>query len=803
MKSILKRDGSLQAFNSEKILKKNRRLCKDGNIQLTDDEIKSLSDKVAECIPDGTKTSDITLECCENALYYGIFNSEYEKLSSRIVWYNYHRRMEKEYSKVLSKLKGNKNKLGKPAPLISKEFEEFALLHLDEINKAFHYERDYNYSYYSFRVLEKSYLHKVNKEFVETMQHLHMRVALAIHGPSDRNGIHHDGDINKALKSYEMFSLGKCTHASPTLFHCGSNEPQLASCFIMTCPDSFGSDYTNEVSIQDIFKRCTHISRKSGGIGIDLTPVRPRGSYISGANGDSDGVLPLIQVFNSICRYVNQGGKRKGAIALYLQPWHGDIEEFLEMGLDTGSEEKKARDIFSGLMIPDLFFKRLEDDSQSSSTPQIPQLWSLFDSNKYSELITLYGDEFEERYLQLEREKKYISQIPISKLWLKIVTSLDQTGRPYMLAKDAINKKSNQKNIGTVTCSNLCTEIVEYHDKDNVAVCNLASIALPSFVKDGLFDYEEFGLIVRMLVDNLNLLIDKNYYPVKSAVNNNLTTRPIGIGIQGLGDVFALLKIAWDDKEAAYINRKIFEYLYYHAVDESANLASKYGSYDRFVGSPISQGILSPDMWEIEQQDYISKELDWDGLRSKVKKGVRNSLLIAPMPTASTSQIMGWNESFEPLDTFYMKKVLSGDFPSVNKHLVKDLKEIKAYTKDNITSIVKNNSVQQLNIPDRIKEIHKTVWEIPQKRLIDLAAERAPFIDQTMSFNIFMKRPTVSKLSSMYMYSWKKGLKTLSYYVRSKPAVDPIKVTLDKEVNEVIKGKKMICTDDVCTSCSS
>jgi ribonucleoside-diphosphate reductase subunit M1 len=838
---VIKRNGEKQELLFDNITRRNQKLAKDLNIDTT-----SLSLSVIQGLKSGMTTREIDFLSCENAIYKSTYEPNYATLASRIAINDLHKTTPKTFRECIDKLSNNINKLNNELnPLIETTIYKFALEHIEIVEKSIKHENDYNYTYFGFKTLEKSYLQKVNEIIVERPQYMLMRVALGIHGPSNRNNIIHNGDIELVLQTYNELSNMKFTHATPTLFYSGTPRPQMSSCFLLNCPDSING-------ITDCWKTCSFISKYAGGIGVDLT-VRSKGAYISGTNGNSNGIIPLIKVFNEIARYVDQGGgKRKGAISLYLQPWHPDILEFLEIRFNTGPEEARARDIFPALWIPDLFFKRLQ---------QANSKWSLFCPGKYPELVTLYGEEFEKRYIELENQKEFTKQIPTEELWKRVMKSLEETGLPYMMSKDNVNNKSNHKNIGPITGSNLCTEIVQYHDSKSTAVCNLASICLPQFVKkDNTFDFEELGRITEIIVHNMNNIIDKNYYPeyeidcfdededgydnnkkLKKVIgrNNNLKYRPIGIGVQGLADVFAKMKLSWDSQEARILNQVIFETIYYHSLNKSYELSrNSWGPYSHFNGSPTSFGILQYDMWNViplthsnkftENSQYKIPLFDWENLKCKIKQyGVRNSLMIAPMPTASTSQIMGNTEAFEPLTSnLYIRKVGAGDFPIVNTYLYNDLKQLGLWRKEIVDEIIMNNgSIQNIDIiPEKIKKLYKTVWELSQKIIVDFAADRGAFIDQTQSLNIFMERPTVSKLSSLYMYGWKRGLKTLSYYLRTQPATGAVKFTVmnenvnkdekknenngAKETVDIYKinkytGQKFICTEEVCTSCSS
>lgn len=1183
---VIKRDGRKQNVFYDKITARNEKLARDLSVDTT-----SLSQTVIRGLNSGMSTRDIDRFSCESAIHRSIYEPDYGILASRIALNDLHKNTPNTFNEVLDILYTNYNKIKKrPNPLISEDVYTFGKQHIDKIEKTIDYQKDYEYTYFAFKTLSNSYLQKVDNNIVERPQHMLMRVNLGIHGPSHRNGIIHEGNIDKALASYKAMSERKFTHATPTLFNAGTTRPQMSSCFLLSCPDSMGDDEYDdeqhvvdhaieEESIPECWKHCSKISKHAGGIGVDITSVRCRGSYIGGTNGRSNGIIPLVKVFNEIGRYVDQcfepstvvytssgpkkiedvvvgdfvitndgtckevleikwdnvmkklygirtshsidpvwctskhpfyavktgemdidevydrvrnndfhpdyveidqlskgdcigfpipmyekdiksispddcrfyglivsngsynktfhklhfivsdkhtrtiqfintylndkgisthsyrqsddsirieckpnhrvqishsmiynhdgekiihsnyihlpkykllsliqglfetcemdeqsfryktihdhvsetiryimlrigylikgkrelydisnltktivleipffsqlidlfeldtkleqsclehgffnkdnvlytqvsdsivskdyngividlvvdvnhnylthsglvhngGGKRKGAISIYLEPWHPDTPEFLEIRLPTGAEELRARDVFPALWMPDLFFKRLEQDG----------MWSFFCPSSSPELIQLYGEEFEKRYIQLEQEQKMVRQMKASELWEKILKSLTESGLPYMLSKDSVNRKSNQKNIGTITGSNLCVEIMQVHNPKSIAVCNLASVCLPAFAKVDTsnetrtvsYDFEEFGRIVEMMTENLNLVMDKNYSPIRYCAENNLNYRPIGIGVQGLADVFSKFQLPWDSDEAKLLNRVIFETLYYHSLKQSCELAKVHGSYNGFDGSPASQGILQYDMWDTtpvtrhnrtEEYTYqwVVPKLDWDSLKEDIKTyGLRNSLLVAPMPTASTSQIMGSNESFEPYTSnIYIRKVIAGDFPVINNYLYKDLVSIGKWNKEVVDRIIKDNgSVQNLDIPQHLKDVYRTVWEISQKTVIDMAADRGAFIDQSQSMNIHLARPTPSKLSSMYLYAWKKGLKTLSYYLRSQPAVDAVKFTLmeisdptqkiKEEMNREKQNKngkkgEYICTDEVCIPCS-
>lgn len=619
-------------------------------------------------------------------------------------------------------------------------------------------ERDFDFGYFGLKTLEKGYLQRCQGKVVETPQYMYMRVSLGIHG----------NDIESAMQTYHCMSTGQFIHATPTLFNAGTPRPQMSSCFLIANKeDSIDGIY-------DTLKECAQISKWAGGIGLHVHNIRANHSVIRGTNGNSDGIIPMLRVYNSTARYVNQSGRRKGSIAVYLEPWHPDIMDFLELRLNQGDEESRCRDLFTALWIPDLFMKRVESNGT----------WSLFCPDKAKGLSDVYGEAFEALYEKYEQENIANAVVPALDIWKAIIKSQTETGTPYMLYKDACNQKSNQKNIGIIKSSNLCSEIIQVSDKDETAVCNLASVALPKFVKkNGTFDHEELHRIVKIMTRNLNKVIDRNFYPVETARTSNMRHRPIGIGVQGLADAFILCNLAFESDEASTLNAHIFETMYHAALESSMEIAQTLGPYETFAGSPASQGILQFDMWEGEPR--WSGRYDWDAMKTNIKThGLRNSLLIAPMPTASTSQILGNNECFEPYTTnIYLRRTLAGEFVIVNKHLVKDLKKVGLWSKEMKDLMVKaGGSIQNItDIPDHIKTLYKTVWEISQKKIIDMAKDRGYFVDQSQSMNLFIESPTVSKLSSMHMYAWKSGLKTGMYYLRSKAKSRPIQFSLEPE----------------------
>ena len=670
---------------------------------------------------------------------------DYEILATRIIASNIQKVCPNNFYVAMKKLA--------KADIVTEEVAKISGRVKDYIDTR----RDYDFGYFGLKTLEKSYLQRHDGILMETPQYMFMRVSIGIHGD----------DITSVLDTYDKMSQGLFIHATPTLFNAGTPRPQMSSCFLIA---------NKEDSINGIYgtlTECAQISKWAGGIGMHIHDIRGNKSRIRGTNGQSDGIIPMLRVFNATARYVNQAGRPKGSIAVYIEPWHTDIMDFLELRLNQGDDEARCRDLFTALWIPDLFMKRVEEGGK----------WSLFCPDKAPGLSDAVGEEFEALYTKYEDEGQANSTVPAAEVWKAILKSQTETGTPYMLYKDACNKKSNQKNLGTIKSSNLCTEIIEYTDKDETAVCNLASIALPKYVdhEKKTFDYEKLHEVTKTVTKNLNRVIDRNFYPVETARKSNMRHRPIGLGVQGLADVFILCRHAFDSEEAKEINARVFETMYHAALEASSELAEVDGSYETFEGSPTSQGILQFDMWEGETKLHY----DWDAMRERVKtKGLRNSLLMAPMPTASTAQILGNNECFEPYTTnIYLRRTLAGEFVVVNKHLVEDLKKVGLWSKDMKDIMVKaGGSIQNIaDIPDDIKKLYRTVWEIKMKDIIDMAADRGRFIDQSQSMNLFMESPTMSKLSSMHMYAWKKGLKTGMYYLRSKAKSKPIQFSLEPD----------------------
>jgi len=754
---VIKRNGQKEPVMFDKITARIKKLCY-GLSPLV--EPTKVAMRVIEGLYDGVTTSELDNLAAEVSATMTTTHPDYAQLAARVSVSNLHKNTKKTFSEVMTDLYEYVNPhTGKKAPLLSDEVFEVIQKHKDTLDSRIIYSRDFNYDYFGFKTLERSYLLKLNGKIAERPQHMLMRVSI---------GIHID-DIDAALETYELMSKKYFTHATPTLFNSGTPKPQMSSCFLLT---------TKEDSIDGIYdtlKQTAKISQSAGGIGLSIHNIRATGSYIAGTNGTSNGIVPMLRVFNDTARYVDQGGgKRKGSFAIYIEPWHADIMNFLDLKKNHGAEEMRARDLFYAMWIPDLFMKRVEENGE----------WTLMCPNECPNLFDSHSEEFEALYEKYEKEGRGRKTIKARELWEKILESQIETGTPYMLYKDAANRKSNQKNLGTIRSSNLCTEILEYTSPDEVAVCNLASIALPMFVKDNAFDHKELYKITKRVIKNLNKVIDRNYYPVKEAENSNMRHRPVGLGIQGLADTFIKLRMPFTCDDAKKLNQEIFETLYFASVEASMELAKVEGTYSSYEGSPISQGEFQYNLWGLKDED-LSGRWNWEELRTKVKEnGVRNSLLLAPMPTASTSQILGNNEAFEPYTSnIYTRRVLSGEFIVVNKHLLKDLVDRDLWTDEVKDAIMRaNGSIQNIDIiPDDIKELYKTVWELSMKDIIDMSRHRGYFIDQSQSLNLFMEGATLAKLTSMHFYAWKSGLKTGMYYLRTKSAVDAIKFTLGKE----------------------
>ena len=753
---VIKRDGRKEAVKFDKITARIIKMCY-GLDPLVSPEAVAM--KVIEGIYDGVSTTDLDNLAAEVAAAKTIDHPDYALLASRIAVSNLHKETKKQFSDVMIDLYNYIDpKTGQNAALLADDVYEVIMENRDMLDSSIIYDRDFRYDYFGFKTLTRSYLLKLNGEIVERPQQMLMRVAVGIH----------KSDIAAAIKTYNLMSEGWFTHATPTLFNAGTPKPQMSSCFLLTMKDD------SIEGIYDTLKSCAQISQSAGGIGLAIHNIRATGSYIKGTNGTSNGIVPMLRVFNDTARYVDQGGgKRKGSFAMYIEPWHADVFDFLDLKKNHGKEEQRARDLFFALWIPDLFMKRVESNGD----------WTLMCPHECPGLSDTHSAEFEALYEKYEAAGKGRKTIKAQDLWFKILESQIETGTPYMLYKDAANAKSNQQNLGTIKSSNLCTEIIEYTAPDEVAVCNLASLALPKYVtEDGSFDHDKLFEVTYQATINLNRIIDGNYYPVEEARNSNMRHRPIGLGVQGLADAFIMMRYPFESEEARTLNSEIFETIYYAAMTASKDLAKVEGPYETFAGSPTSQGIFQFDMWNVTP----SARWEWDVLKEEVKTyGVRNSLLLAPMPTASTAQILGNNECFEPYTSnIYTRRVLSGEFIIVNKHLLKDLVKEGLWTKDMRQKLMASNgSVQNIpEIPAHIKELYKTAWEISQKAIIEQAADRGAYICQSQSLNIFMENANFGKLTSMHFYGWKKGLKTGMYYLRTKAATDAIKFTVDKNI---------------------
>jgi ribonucleoside-diphosphate reductase alpha chain len=757
---VVKRDGHKEPVMFDKITARVRKLCYGLN-PLVDPTRVAM--RVIEGLYDGVTTSELDNLAAEIAATMTTTHPDYAQLAARISVSNLHKNTKKSFSEAMKDLYEYVNpRTGKKAPLLSDEAYAVIQKNAEKLDSSIIYNRDFGYDYFGFKTLERSYLLKLNGKIAERPQHMLMRVSV---------GIHLD-DMEAVLETYELMSKRFFTHATPTLFNSGTPKPQMSSCFLLAMKDD------SIDGIYDTLKQTAKISQSAGGIGLSIHNIRATGSYIAGTNGTSNGIVPMLRVFNDTARYVDQGGgKRKGSFAIYVEPWHADIFDFLELKKNHGKEEMRARDLFYAMWIPDLFMKRVEENAE----------WTLMCPNECPGLFDSHGEEFEKKYLGYEKAKKGRKTVKARELWEKILESQIETGTPYMLYKDAANRKSNQKNLGTIRSSNLCTEILEYTSEDEVAVCNLASIALPMFVTEGEFDHKKLFKVTKRVTKNLNRVIDRNYYPIKEAENSNFRHRPVGLGVQGLADTFIKLRMPFTSDAAKKLNQEIFETLYFAAVTASVEEAKKDGPYESFKGSPMSKGEFQYNMWGIKDEE-LSGRWDWAGLRKKViKTGVRNSLLVAPMPTASTSQILGNNECFEPYTSnIYTRRVLSGEFIVVNKHLLEDLVELGLWNEDMKQELMRaNGSIQHIDIiPDDIKELYRTVWEMSMKDIIDMSRHRGYFIDQSQSLNLFMEGATMAKLTSMHFYAWKSGLKTGMYYLRTKSAVDAIKFTVDNTVKK-------------------
>ena len=782
---VIKRDGRKESVKFDKITARIEKLSYGLNTEFV--KTIEIAKKVIDGLYDGVSTQELDELASETAATLTTKHPDFATLAARIAVSNLHKTTSKSFSSTMKRLYTYVNpKTGENASLLSKEVYGVINKNAALLDSSIIYDRDFSYDYFGFKTLEKSYLLRLDGKVVERPQHMLMRVAI---------GIHMD-DMDSVLETYNLLSEKWFTHATPTLFNAGTPKPQLSSCFLLTMKeDSIDGIY-------DTLKQCAKISQSAGGIGLSIHNVRATGSYIKGTNGVSNGIIPMLRNFDMTARYVDQGGgKRKGSFAIYLEPWHSDIFEFLQLKKNHGKEELRARDLFYAMWIPDLFMKRVESNSD----------WSLFSPDEAKDLHETYGEEFEKLYEKFEKEGKARKTVKAQDLWFEILEAQIETGNPYILYKDACNIKSNQKNLGTIKSSNLCTEIVEYTSPDEVAVCNLASIALNKFVKDDMtYDHKRLYEITKVITRNLNKVIDVNYYPVEEARNSNMRHRPIGIGVQGLADTFILMRHAFDSPEAKKLNEEIFETIYFGAMEASMEIAKEEGTYKTYEGSPVSKGIFQFDMWGIAPS---SKRWDWTKLKREVKKhGVRNSLLLAPMPTASTSQILGNNECFEPYTSnIYTRRVLSGEFIVVNKHLLKDLIKLNLWNESMKDRLMEaNGSIQGIKeIPDDIKLLYRTVWEVSQKSIIDMAADRGAYICQSQSMNIHMQDANFGKLTSMHFHAWKKGLKTGLYYLRTKAAADAIKFTIVKdEKSQTMEDKQAavqcsIDNQDDCEMCGS
>lgn len=751
---VIKRNGRKESVKFDKVTARIEKLSY--SLSSLIDPI-DVAKKVVEGIYDGVSTTELDNLAAETAASLTTKHPDYALLASRIAISNLHKNTTKSFSDTMRMLyEYTDPKTGLNASLIAEDVWKVIEANAELLDSTIIYDRDFGFDYFGFKTLEKSYLLKLDGKIVERPQHMFMRVAIGIH----------KHDIESAVITYNLMSERWFTHATPTLFNAATPKPQMSSCFLLSMQDD------SIDGIYDTLKQTAKISQSAGGIGLAIHNVRATGSYISGTNGTSNGIVPMLKVYNDTARYVDQGGgKRKGAFAVYLEPWHADIFEFLDLRKNHGKEEMRARDLFYALWIPDLFMKRVEENGD----------WSLFCPHEAPGLHECWGEEFEALYTRYEAEGRSRKTVKAQDLWFAVLDSQIETGTPYLLYKDAANRKSNQQNLGTIKSSNLCTEIIEYTDKDEVAVCNLASLALPRYVINGKFDHDKLFEVTYQATKNLNKIIDYNYYPVEQARNSNMRHRPIGLGVQGLADAFILLRYPFESEEAKQLNKDIFETIYFAAMTASKDLAKQDGAYETFKGSPLSRGIFQFDMWNVQP----GTRWDWDSLRKEVMEhGVRNSLLVAPMPTASTSQILGNNECFEPYTSnIYTRRVLSGEFIIVNKHLLKDLVELDLWNNDMKNQIIAaNGSIQEIDaIPLHIKELYKTVWEIKQRNLIDMAADRGAYICQSQSLNLFIDSPSSAKLTSMHFYGWKKGLKTGMYYLRTQAATQAVQFTVEKQ----------------------
>ena len=766
---VMKRNGRKETVMFDKITSRIEKLTYGLDKDYIDPP--AITFKVISGLYSGVTTKELDNLAAEIAATLTTKHPDYAILAARIAVSNLHKETKKNFSDVISDLHNAVDtKNGRKVSLVSKETYDVVMKHAEKLNSAIIYNRDFDYNYFGFKTLERSYLLKINGEVAERPQQMLMRVAVGIHGE----------DIESAIETYTLMAEKWFTHASPTLFNAGTPRPQLSSCFLLTMSDD------SIEGIYDTLKQCALISKNAGGIGLNVHCIRSTGTFIAGTNGISNGLVPMLRVYNNTARYVDQGGnKRPGAFAIYLEPWHADVFEYLELKKNTGQEELRARDLFYALWIPDLFMKRVESDD----------VWSLMCPHDSPGLADCWGEDFEKLYEQYEKEGRFVRQVKAQDLWYAIVESQIETGTPYMVYKDHCNRKSNQQNLGTIKCSNLCTEIVEYSSPDEIAVCNLASIALNRFVveKERRFDFDQLKKITKVATRNLNKVIDVSFYPLPETRKSNMRHRPIGIGVQGLADAFILMRFPFESEEARLLNVQIFETIYYAALEASCELAAEHGTYETYEGSPASKGILQYDMWDVKPTGLH----DWAALKAKIAKhGLRNSLLVAPMPTASTAQILGNNESVEAYTSnIYVRRVLSGEFQVVNPHLLRDLTDRNLWSEELKNEIISaRGSIQGIErIPNDIKELYKTVWEISQRAVIEMAAARGAFIDQSQSLNIHIAQPNYSKISSMHFYGWRLGLKTGMYYLRTKPAVNAIQFTVDKQkIKKDIEAKSKV-----------
>jgi ribonucleoside-diphosphate reductase alpha subunit len=789
---VHKRNGKKESVKFDKITARIEKLCYGLDRRFVNSI--DVAKKVIEGLYDGVTTTELDNLAAETAASLTVKHPDYALLASRIAVSNLHKNTTKSFSYTMHSLyECRDKKAGKSAPLLADDVWAIIERHAELLDSTIIYDRDYGFDYFGFKTLEKSYLLKVDGKVVERPQHMYMRVAIGIHKE----------DIDNAIKTYHLMSERWFTHATPTLFNAGTPKPQMSSCFLLTMKsDSIDGIY-------DTLKQTARISQSAGGIGLAIHNIRATGSYIGGTNGTSNGIIPMLRVFNDTARYVDQGGgKRKGAFAIYLEPWHADIFAFLDLRKNHGKEELRARDLFYALWISDLFMKRVEAGGD----------WSLFCPHEAPGLQDCWGEAFEKLYTRYEAEGRQRRIVKAQDLWFAVLDAQIETGTPYLLYKDSANRKSNQQNLGTIKSSNLCTEIIEYTSPDEVAVCNLASLALPRYIINGKFDHDKLYEVTYEVTRNLNKIIDNNYYPIEEARNSNTRHRPIGLGVQGLADAFILLRLAFESDEARQLNKEIFETIYFAAMTASKDLAKADGAYQSFPGSPASKGIFQFDMWNVEPT------LRWDWYRLKdevIRHGLRNSLLVAPMPTASTSQILGNNECFEPYTSnIYVRRVLSGEFVVVNKHLLKELVELNLWNDDMKNKIISHNgSIQHIEeIPATVKEIFKTVWEIKQRNLIDMAADRGAYICQSQSLNLFVETPSAARLTSMHFYAWKSGLKTGMYYLRTQAASQAVQFTVEKQGGKMVEplvnqqslaGNEEIATgascstEDGCVTCSA